>query len=295
METSGTTKIRGRVRFLGLLLAASSALPAVTCFAENYTWNGSTTDWESADAYDNGGAKPSAGDTVTIPANKTATVDNDSIAFVSSLGKIYMPYSTGALTINISTNATLSCQVTGMSDVSKEGSGTAIGTVTKRGAGELYLAVGGTSNSYRSQYYVNWEIEGGSIRMPTNSTAASSQLYFGAITVNEGQTLYTANPGRTRIMELWGSGMVTNESSGTSNALDVYGFGRTAPSVFTGVIGGGLYMYSRGNIYLMGTNNTFKGGCWCWNYNSSHTYGTTGFKKIGMSGEASSVGAGDAF
>ena len=295
METRGTTQIGGVVRFLTLLLAASSELLAVTCFAAEYTWNGSSTDWESADAYDNGCDKPSAGDTVKIPANKTATVDNDSIAFVSSLGRISMPYSTSALTINISTNATLGCQVTGMSNVSKEGSGTAIGTVSKRGAGELYLAVGGTSNDYRSQYYVNWKIEGGSIRMPTNSASSTSQLYFGAITVNEGQTLYTAKPGRTRVAELWGTGLVTNESESTSYYLDVYGFGYTRPCVFSGVVGGGIQLYSRGNVNLVGTNNTFRGDCWAWNYTSGRTYGTTGIKTLGMAGQPSSAGKGNGF
>ena len=275
---------------LAILLATSNA-----AYATVYTWNGSSSDWESASAYDNNGEKPGPGDTVTIPAGKTATVTDDSIAFVSSLGCITMYTATSALTINISTNATLNCQVTAMGDISREGSGSAIGTVTKQGTGELYLGVGGTSNSYRSQYYVNWEIEGGAIRMPTNSAASSSQLYFGAITVNEGATLYTANPGRTRVMELWGSGLVTNESAGTSNALDVYGFGRTAPSVFSGVIGGGLYLYSRGNVHLIGTNNTFKGGCWVWNYNAAQTYGTTGLKKLGMVGEPSSAGVGGSF
>ena len=117
-----------------------------------YTMKPGAADWQSPDSYDNGGERPYAGDTVTIPAGVSARVDNDSIAFVSSLGRISMFTSTSALTIDISTNATLGCQVTAMSDVSKEGSGSAIGTVTKKGSGELYLGVGGTSNSCRSQY-----------------------------------------------------------------------------------------------------------------------------------------------
>lgn len=260
-----------------------------------YTMKQGAADWQSPDSYDNGGERPQAGDTVTIPAGVSASVDDDSIAFVSSLGRISMFTATSALTIDISTNATLGCQVTAMSDVSKEGSGSAIGTVTKKGSGELYLGVGGTSNSYRSQYYVNWNIEGGAVRMPTNSASSSSQLYFGAMTVSEGATLYTANPGRTRVMELWGSGLVTNVSTGTSNVLDVYGFGWVKPSEFSGTIGGGLYLYSRGNAYFTGTNNTFFGDCWAWNYNNSQTYGTTGLKKLGMAGEPSSAGAGSKF
>lgn len=279
-----------------LLLSLAAAAFSASASAGTWTWVAGATDWDSEDSYDEAG-KPGQGDTVKIPAGATAAVDNDSIAFVSSLGKIYMPYSTSALTIEISTNATLGCQVTGMSNVSKEGSGTAIGTVTKRGAGELFLAVGGTSNSYRSQYYVNWNIEGGSIRMPTNNASSTQQLYFGAFTVNDGTTLYTAKPGRTRVAELWGSGLVTNETT-SSYYLDVYGFtdsGRTRPCVFSGVIGGGIYLYSRGNVNFIGTNNTFRGNCWAWHYNSSQTYGTSGFKTLGMAGQPSSAGMGDGF
>ena len=282
------------IRYTAAILC-SLALFLSDATGGTYTMKPGATDWESPDSYDNGGERPYAGDTVTIPAGVSASVDDDSIAFVSSLGRISMFTATSALTIDISTNATLGCQVTAMSDVSKEGSGSVIGTVTKKGSGELYLGVGGTSSSYRSQYYVNWTIQDGAVRMPTNSASSSSQLYFGAITVNEGTTLYTANPGRTRVSELWGSGLVTNVSTGTSNVLDVYGFGRVKPSEFSGTIGGGLYLYSRGNAYFTGTNNTFFGDCWAWNYNNSQTYGTTGLKKLGMAGEPSSAGAGSKF
>jgi autotransporter-associated beta strand protein len=285
------------IRYTAAILC-SLALFLSDAAGGTYTMKPGAADWESPDSYDNGGERPYAGDTVTIPAGVTARVDNDSVAFVSSLGKVFMSAKTSALEIDISTNATLGCQLTAMSDVSKEQCGTGIGTVTKRGTGELYLAVGATSADYKSQYYVNWDIEGGAIRMPTNSASATSQLYFGAITVNEGATLYTANPGRTRIAELWGSGLVTNVSQSTTYYLDVYGFtdsGRTRPCEFSGALGGGICLYSRGNVNFTGTNNTFFGDCWVWNYNNSQTYGTTGLKKLGMAGEPSSAGAGSKF
>ena len=247
--------------------------------------------WQSPDSYEESGV-PSPGDTVVITSAVPVAVDDDSIAFVSSLGKIYMPSSSGSFTVDISTNATLDCQVSGLPDVSKEEIISDIGTVRKKGTGELYLSVGGTSDTLLSQYYVNWEIENGSLRMPTNSASATSRLFFGAVTVHKDATLFTAKPGRTRICELWGEGMVTNVADSSTYYLDVYGFDRIRPCEFGGTIGGGICMYSRGNINLTGTNNTYRGGTWTYFFNDGQERGTTGLRKIGMSGEPSSSGIG---
>ena len=250
------------------------------------------TNWQSPDSYEEGSGIPSPGDTVVITSAVPVAVDDSSIAFVSSLGKIYMPSSSGLLMVDISTNATLDCQVSGLEDVSKELIISDIGTVRKKGPGELYLSVGGTSGTLLSQYYVNWEIESGSLRMPTNSASTTSRLFFGAITVHKGATLFTAKPGRTRITELWGEGMVTNVADSSTYYLDVYGLDRIRPCEFGGTIGGGICMYSRGNINLTGTNNTYRGGTWTYYFNEGLYRGTTGLRKIGMSGEPSSSGIG---
>jgi autotransporter-associated beta strand protein len=283
-----------------VVLAAALSHLAFAAHAETSTSPVSTwhikpgaASWQSPDSYEESGV-PSPGDTVVITSAVPVAVDDNSIAFVSSLGKIYMPSSSGSFTVDISTNATLDCQVSGLLDVSKEVITSDIGTVRKKGAGELYLSVGGTSDTLLSQYYVNWEIENGSLRMPTNSASSTSRLFFGVVTVHKDATLFTAKPGRTRITELWGEGMVTNVADSSSYYLDVYGLDRIRPCEFHGVIGGGIYMYSRGNVNLMGTNNTYRGGTWTYYFNDGQERGTTGLRKIGMSGEPSSSGIGGA-
>lgn len=285
-QVTHSAKVRG-------MLAVISVFVAQSAFSATYTLKNGASDWESSDSYEEG-TKPSPGDTVKIPADTSAKVDDDSIAFVSSLARVLMPSATSALEIDISTNAVLSCQMTGKSAVAEEGHTTAIGTVTKKGAGELFLDSAGNSNDYRSKYYANWTIEEGSLRMPTNCATATTQLYFGSITVNKGATLYTAKPGRTYVKEIWGEGLITNVSESANYYLDVHGFNRSEPCVFLGEIGGAIQLYSRGVVHLAGTNNTFRGPCWCYEFQNSTRMGTVGLKTIGMAGQPSSAGAGSA-
>ena len=59
MTLTNADKISRMGLLSAILLVASNA-----AFAETYTWNGSTTDWESASAYDNNGEKPGPGEPV---------------------------------------------------------------------------------------------------------------------------------------------------------------------------------------------------------------------------------------
>ncbi|MDD4019516.1 MAG: autotransporter-associated beta strand repeat-containing protein, partial [Kiritimatiellae bacterium] len=261
--------------FLFLHAAAATCASA----ASQYTWINGSTDWESEASYVEEG-KPAAGDIVYFPANTTGRVDDASIAFVSTLGRIALHNPSSVLVIDISTNATLGCGVN-RNDILYAG------TVYKRGAGTLQLAL---SDTY--SYHTAWIIEEGDLKMPQDVASSSTQSYYGSITVNKGCTLYTMYHGRSRVSEIWGEGLVTNVSETSSEYLDVYGYGITAPCVFPGVIAGGTRVYSRGNVYLTGTNNTFLGTCSAYYYNSAQTLGTTGLRKIGMAGEPSSSGVG---
>ena len=70
--------------------ASITVLAAAMCMAlhaATFTWVSGSTDWDSSDSYSEPG-KPGPGDTVKIPKNATATVDDDSVAFVSSLKRV---------------------------------------------------------------------------------------------------------------------------------------------------------------------------------------------------------------
>jgi len=262
---------------LFLFLHAVAAVCASV--AAEYTWVNGSTDWESESSYVENG-KPVAGDVVYFPANTTGRVDDASIAFVSTLSRIALQDPSSVLVIDISTNATLGCGV-------NRGSTSRAGTVYKRGAGTLQLAL---SDTY--SYHTAWIIEEGDLKMPQDGASSSTQSYYGSITVNAGCTLYTMYHGRSRVSEILGMGLVTNVAETGSEFLDIYGFGTDTPSVFPGVIAGGTRVYSRGNVYLTGTNNTFLGTCSAYYYNSAQTLGITGLRKIGKIGEPSSSGVG---
>ena len=267
-----------------VFLAACISLISVVATAANYTWNGSSANWESADAYDNGGAKPSASDTVTISANKTATIDDDSAAFVSSLGRVYLADTSSRLIFNLTTNAEFRCEILGNTTIDK-----LRGKAIQRGDGEVTLAAEGDF-----VYYTDWEVESGKIlKFKQNGANTGTQTYYGRVTVHEGATLFTKYHGRTRVRELLGVGVVTNIATSGSEYLDIYGMETTTPSVFPGLICGRIKVYSRGNFQLTGTNNTFLGECSVYNYNNARTLGIMGLKKIGNQGEASSSGSGD--
>ena len=180
---------------LFLVLHAAAAVCASA--ASQYTWVNGSTDWESESSYVEDG-KPAVGDVVYFPANTTGRVDDASIAFVSTLSRIALQDPSSVLVIDISTNATLGCGV-------NRGEILNSGTVYKRGAGTLQLALSATYS-----YHTAWIIEEGDLKMPQDVASSSTQSFYGRITVNAGCTLYTMYPGKSRVREISGMGIVTN-------------------------------------------------------------------------------------
>lgn len=264
-----------------LALSLAVACIASNMFAGTYTWVDGSTNWESEDSYSETG-KPGQGDTVKIPKNATATVDDDSVAFVGALARVQMVDISSVLIFNVTTNSDVGCEITSGSY------NTHAGTVYKRGAGDLTLSAEGDF-----VYYTDWVVEeGGALKFKQDGANSGTQTYYGSVTVNENAVLYTKYHGRTRVRALYGSGMVTNVATSGTEYLDIYGWETTEPNVFSGVIGGGIKVYSRGNYHLTGTNNTYLGECSVYHYNVANTLGIMGLKKLGMKGEPSSSGVG---
>ena len=256
---------------------------SVSAFAANYTWKSGSTDWDSPDSYEEGG-KPTDGDIVKIPKNVTVTVDDDSVGFINKLLRIKLDDSTSTVIFNLTTNASVTCQIL----YTETAYNLPYGTIRQNGDGIVTLSAEGDT-----AYYANIIIaEGKTLKFKQDGASSGTQTYYGDVTVNSNATLFTKYHGRTRLRGLHGYGMVTNVATSGTEYIDVYGRESATPTRFYGTIGGGTRVYSRGNHYLMGTNNTFLGECSAYNYNGGRTLGITGLKKIGMKGEPSSAGTG---
>ena len=216
-------------------LAAVCILAAAIAQAIEYKWEGNAgSSWADSSSYTVNGAStesiPSAQDTVVLPSGSAATVDDDSVAYVGSLSRI-KPASGATLTVNISTNAVMSCTIAGSS------TSAAYGTLVKSGAGALTLssANGFSSGKLYLDCFTALSISGGSIILPQgNSTLSTSKAYqLGTCTVAEGCTLWLPDTCDTYMTTLNGAGIVTNTSSRT---LRLNGSG--VKGAFSGAIGG---------------------------------------------------------
>ena len=157
----------------GLLLAVLAV-----CCADGATLNLKTgltdipTKWESPSSYTEN-AKPTAGDIVVIPNNTTAYVDDDTIAFVSSLKRVQTTGSDNSMVVfDISTNATLNCAVHANNyDIWR-------GKLVKRGDGDLTLNSNGDFGSGKNDYYSSIAIEKGGLRIGANTYSGSMNFKF---------------------------------------------------------------------------------------------------------------------
>ena len=125
---------------LAAFAATMDFLASATAFAAEYVWVGNAgSSWSEPSSYTLNGATPqtvpTAGDTVSLPANSSATVDNDSIACVGALSRIKTA-SKAVLYVNITTNAVMGCAIAGTSTSAP------YGTLLKSGTGTLTLTSG---------------------------------------------------------------------------------------------------------------------------------------------------------
>ena len=236
--------------------ATMDFLASATAFAAEYVWVGNAdSSWSALSSYTLNGATPqtapTSGDTVSLPANSSATVDNDSIAYVGALSRIKTA-SKAVLHVNITTNAVMGCAIAGTSTSSP------YGTLIKSGTGTLTLTSGNAVASTKAflDCFTALEITGGDVVLPQGNAALVTKYYeVGDCTVAEGCTLRLPDTCNTYISTLYGGGIVTNSSS-SSRILRLKG---SKSGSFSGKIGGtalSLEVYY-GNIDLHGTENSF--------------------------------------
>jgi autotransporter-associated beta strand protein len=154
-----------------------------------------------------------------------------------------------------------------------------VGTLIKDGAGRLQWQARSVSHYAHSATIVN----NGMVALG-DSGSWLGDYNFGTFTVNQPGMVNTLINGNTQFDSLWGDGVMTN-----STGLSAYQQLRiqTGPCEFAGIISGKIRYYSRGNVALTGTDSTFAGN---FAVHSSGGPGITGLKKIGLTGQPSSMG-----
>jgi len=275
-----------------IVAVASAVAVAFPVLAAEFTLTKapqSLADWQDGSFY--GGTAPSANDTVILPANMNALVDDASIAFVGSLTRIKpMHATTSILTVNIANDQDFACSVyyakrTGNGDVD------ARGQIIKTGAGQLTLK--GTAES-ASSYWTNFDIQQGAVKLYCDAAAATG-YHHGRINVGAGGLLVLgANEANVTVVNdmlaLTGAGVVSNGIGKASQCRLMPWFGLNTPQVFSGKIVGAIHWYANGYELLTGTESTFTGSFRPYYNRSGLTSGITGVMKFGNPGEPSSIG-----
>ena len=169
--------------------------------------------------------------------------------------------------------------LTNETDCSYLGKTAGVGTLAKDGVGRLQWEARSALHYAHAATVVNRGI------VALGSSASWLGDYsFGTFTVNQPGMVDTLINGNTQFTSLWGDGVVTNSSSGAANnQLRIM----VGPCEFTGPVNGKIRYYSQGAVALTGTNSLFPGN---FAIHSSGGPGITGLKKIGLSGQPSSMG-----
>lgn len=153
------------------------------------------------------------------------------------------------------------------------------GTLVKEGTGRLQWQARSSTHYAHSATVVN----NGVVALGSSPTWLGD-YNFGSFTLNAPGAVETLINGNTQIFNLWGDGTVTNAStSGGPWQLRI----TRGPCEFSGRICGNIRYYSQAEVALTGTNSTFAGN---FAIHSSGGAGITSVKKIGISGQPSSIG-----
>ncbi len=247
----------GRAYMFVLLLAAS-----VTVFADSYEWvGGANGSWASSDSYSPKGT-PGAGDEVVLPTGTTRldASDDDEFAAANAIKRI-RPDDGCVLEIDVgSKDRTLSFAFTYQAQ-----DGRNRGKMIKKGNGSLTL--GSTRDDYlyksstRYDYYSNFDIVEGALKLPQDGTAGIS-VRLGNVAISNNATFFTlatpsTSPTHTYVSELWGEedAVITNTASVSYAAGQVLSPQGSSLSVFAGKICSPVRWWGSGLCHLTGTAN----------------------------------------
>ena len=245
-------------------------------------------DWNNKAFYEEE-TVPTTNDTVILPANMSAKVDDSSIGFVNSLLRIKpLNISTSVLTVDISNDHELKCAFYNRTREWSSATFTS-GRIVKLGNGTLSLA---SSSAAGHDYFTDFDVQQGTLKL--YSSSASTTYYYGRINVGpDGLLIPGANDSTTvanYMISLSGSGIVSNGVGSAAKCWLMPGYGEGSPSVFSGKVLDKITWYSHGFQYLTNPSNTFSGGVQLILNKDTLTQGILGAVNMGMAGEPSAIG-----
>lgn len=284
-----------RVRFSLLAVCFASA----NLFAQTVTWKDDqapgwvdNSSWQLAANFVEGVA-PVAGDTVVIPPGKTVTVDDASITFVKTLGRVSAAdvSSSVIFTLNGAVPVTNDCCL-GVVTTSSKTNATDVGRYVKRGSGEMVLSAVGVFDNY-----ARFIVEEGSLRLPPGIDPSNpdANRYYHELSVSNDATLHmcygnpknTSGSNFTCTRYLYLAGTLSNPCPGRN--LRVYGADRVSIVYPEAKFVNTVEFRSEGLVDIRKTNLTgahrfgvYFGGC-------------LGVTALGGAAAASSIGSGSAF
>ncbi len=232
------------------------AVTAGVSFGATNVWTGAVNDWNWNEGGNFESGLPAAGDVVKIPAGTTVRLlgdDADSLGVVNSLARIWPVAADSRLIVSNDAAVSISCRIAhpkASEFYSEEGK---CGEVVKKGIGELSLLYNDTLTAYNTSFTV----EKGALRLPTAATKYKTYAHFyQRISVSNNATLFTVgNTGYTRVKEILGSGLVTNDSP-SDCYLQIWGGTYENPVPLEAKLAGKVRYYSMGAVDVLSTNNT---------------------------------------
>ena len=231
-----------------LLAVGVAAFAMASAFGADYYYKGGNLPWTEPGSYtvDKKEATelPGSSDTICLSANKTAFVDDDSIAFFSRVSGVNL-YGNGiTFTVDISTNAVFGCW---LGDFGGHGIMYKDTWIVKKGAGELGFSKPFNTGNTSYSYAANIDIQGGAYRAAPTVTGVAKHS-FNSIRVAENCAFYGVTNGTTVVSDLAGAGDVINVSPisarATSFGLAISCNNADEPTEFSGRILGGKWIVS---------------------------------------------------
>lgn len=250
-------------------LVSAAFLPVL---ATDWYYVGGSNEWWKAESYSTTKSKtgnttmPSGTDCIyPTSATQKLYMDDSTVAFLNTIGGVYLNVNGVEFYLNLTTNAT----VTGyLGDIG--GHGYYKNWLIKDGAGTLsFDGMSGTDpnkglygNSPNMDTYrcaISFDVRAGGVRLePKRPDVLRS--YHGSVKIAENAVFYNINgtSGQTYFKgSLSGAGTFTNENTGASSpSVYIDGGAADTPTEFSGVVSGKMTVNVLHSTYFTGVNNT---------------------------------------
>lgn len=228
----------------------SSAYGEAATFILNNSLSETDIDWTAKESYVDASHAPTEGDTVVIPAGMVAKLsgaDEESWALVSSLKRV-TPEDGASFTVDVpSGEAVLGCRISWYTENVEPSA--LKGRLVKTGSGALLLQRRDDlfdDGKYFVDYYVNFDVQAGAVKLPTGETDAKGYR-VGGINIAEGAEFYIPNWGSgkndkiliLRSLSGYGTLVSLNSNRERVNYPESPGYGK---SVFYGAFKGKIYV-----------------------------------------------------